>query len=233
MSATLPLTEMTLDRAYVEYDRARLDYIAATRMDVLTPEGVGTFGGVWDCDGQILLRSLLLAIQRGQEAHQHASGLSRALDGLAITIVDVHYGETPPPHADFGRTANGSLVAGDRYLTSGESDIVDAVKARLPNYTRDGNRHFSYGQETTIQPWPPVKGDYFSPGRCVDRWIRQTATNGDANSPANCLVNSYLTGWPICSEQSKVDACLRVAQIYRTLTECFLEAAMHEVRETL
>lgn len=172
-----------------EYEAAYRQYEAATKMNVPTPEGAGTFGGVWDCDQSRLSRALVLAVRRTIGTCSIAA--EKAARGETISVGECGYGEMPTGH-DVYRTPNGMYRDHDgRYLTATESGFVRVAVS--------GADH------------------YFAPGPMTQRFIDEAA--GD--QVARTLTKAYIVGWPVCTDQQKIDAYRRVAAIYRTLAECF------------
>lgn len=213
-----------ISAAASEYEAAYREYEAVTRMHVPTPEGCGTFGGVWDCDPARLLRALARAIRRVSGACSPA--VERAVTGEPITILDWGYGDlTTAPAADLYRMANGLLrdPAG-RYLSETERDILEAVVGdwgRAPWACR--SRPFAEGSAVRLSATPAEPGSdrhyYYSPGRITQRFVDEIA--GSARN----LTKSYLVGWPVCTGRQKLDAYRRVRDIYRGLAADYAASA--------
>lgn len=216
--------------AYQDYETARSGYVSITQMDIPTPERVGTFGGAWECNHDALRLSLLLAVRRSQSPNEYAIAIDKAMAGEEVSICDCSYGDVDDPasipDADLLRMPNGELRLASRHLCLAETDLLQSFSVHIPLYVRDiyPGTNFVRGRITRLKPVPADKSDYHTPGRCIERWIKAEATGGNPNDPANTLLKSYLTGWPICSDAAKRDACIKVASLYRILTECFLAA---------
>jgi hypothetical protein len=179
-----------------EYEAAYRAYEAMTKMNVPTPEGVGTFGGVWQCDEGRLLRALVLAIRRTRGACSAAA--EKAARGEAFRLAEGGYGDVPGSGADVYRTPNGLLRDPDgRYLTEAEAALI-----RRTEESACGRR------------------DYWTAGRITQRWIDEQA--GD--QVARTLTRSYLIGFPVCTDEQIAAAYRRVRDIYLVLASSFRDA---------
>lgn len=212
---------LDLRSAAAEYAAAYREYAAATRMDV---GGYAyTFGGVWDCDQDRLLRAVVLAVRRFCGVCSPA--VERAAADGTVRVVEWGYGDlSAAPAGDLYRMPNGMLRDPDgRYLDEVETAVLQRVVGLLP-HIYDAHSQHRDGRTTEMRPQPVGPGsnrdDYYTPGRITQRLIESLA--GD--QVARTLTRSYLVGWPICSDRQKIDACRRVAGIYRGLTECFTAA---------
>jgi hypothetical protein len=211
-----------LEAASAEYDAAYRDYEAATRMNVPDPEGIGTFGGVWDCDQGRLLRALAGAMRR--LTGNCSPAVARAVTGGTVTVADWDYGELAgAPAADVYRVYNGSFRdPSGRYLTDSERA---ALESAVGDYGRApgayGARKFAKGAVFPLAAKQTRPDYYYAPGRVTQRFIEEVA--GD--QVARTLTKPYIVGWPVCSDRQKIDAYRRVANIYRVLADEFAKAA--------